>query len=70
MGNDEVSILTITPAYIATSIEMREGEQKLAERRYQETAREDKPAAANKPGIDRENIMDVYRAEIEYYNNL
>ena len=67
---DEVSILTVTPAYIATSIEMREGEQKLAETRYQETAKDDKPAAAKEPGIDRENIMDVYRAEIEYFSNL
>lgn len=69
---EEVSILSVTPAYYATSIEMRNGAASLAEER---TAQIGEIADLSEPDTDPEpehtangaDMRAVYEAEIEYY---
>lgn len=69
---DEVSILSITPAYYATSIEMRGGEPSLAELRAAEIGEiTDTSGAEEAPDVEQTesgaDMIAVYRAEYEYY---
>lgn len=69
---DEVSILTITPAYYATSIEMRDGETSLAEERTAQIGeitdlREPDNEPTPEPADSGADMRAVYAAELEYY---
>lgn len=72
---DEVSILTITPAYYATSIEMRGGVPSLAELCAAEIGEvtdlsEPEPGPGPEPETEPDNgagMTAVYKAEYEYY---
>lgn len=69
---DEVSILTITPAYYATSIEMRDGETSLAEERTAQIGEitdlsEPDNEPTPEPADSGADMRAVYAAELEYY---
>ncbi|MBR5949135.1 MAG: HK97 family phage prohead protease [Clostridia bacterium] len=69
---DEVSILTVTPAYYATSIEMRDGETSLAEERTAQIGeitdfREPDNEPTPEPADSGADMRAVYAAELEYY---
>lgn len=58
---DEVSILTQTPAYIATSVEVRDGEE-LTEKRFSDDIAVEKPAKQQEHKPD---DISVFKAETE-----
>ncbi|SHJ05924.1 hypothetical protein SAMN02745671_02554 [Anaerovibrio lipolyticus DSM 3074] len=65
----EVSILSVTPAYIATSIECRDGKENLKEYRQEET---DKPEIITdeRPTLDSmvEGLRDDNTPDLDYFN--
>lgn len=73
----EISILSVTPAYIATSIECRDGEKTLKEYRQEET---DKPELITdeRPTLfdmvegiqDNEPDMDYFNTQLKYFESL
>ena len=65
----EVSILSVTPAYIATSIECRDGKETLKEYRQEKT---DKPEIITdeRPTLDSmvEGLRDIDAPDMDYFN--
>ncbi len=64
----EVSILSVTPAYVATSIECRDGEKTLKEYRQEET---DKPELITdaRPDLNSmvEGLRDIGEPDLDYF---
>lgn len=73
----EISILSVTPAYIATSIECRDGKETLKEYRQEKT---DKPELITdtRPNLfdmveglqDNEPDMDYFNTQLKYFESL
>ena len=65
----EISILSVTPAYIATSIECRDGVETLKEYRQEET---DKPEIITdeRPDLNSmvEGLRDIGEPDLDYFN--